>query len=337
MRILVLGGTGWLGRTVARTALRSGHDVTCLARGVSGDVADGVRFVRADRGSPEAYDAVAGRAWDGVVDVARHPGHVRRAVAALGDSTACWAFVSTGNVYASHAGIGDDESAPLLEPLAADEMTRMEEYGAAKVACEQAVLGALGEWAVIARAGLLGGPGDESGRSGWWPWRFAHPAGTAGEVLVPAARLESALVDVRDVAAWLVRCVEDGTSGVFDVVAHRMTLAEHLDVARAVAGHDGPLVPVADAWLLEQGVREWMGPRSLPLWLGDPEWRGFAARRGEKILAHGLAPRPLARTLADTLAWEEARTGGVPHGAGLTDDEERALLAQAADAGLRWS
>jgi len=327
MRILILGGTAWLGRTVATTALEAGHDVTCLARGVSGEAAEGVNLAVGDRNAPDAYAEVVAQSWDGVIDVSRQPGHVRGAVAALAGAVGRWVFVSTGNVYASQATVGADEDAPLLEPLAGDEMASMEEYGAAKVACEQAVLDGLGDRAVVARAGLIGGPGDESGRSGYWPWRFAHPAGPRGEVLVPAAELPTSLIDVRDLAAWLVRCVEsDRISGVLDAIANRMPLSEHLAVAREVAGHQGPLVAAADEWLADHQVAEWMGPRSLPLWLADPERHGFAGRRGERIRAAGFRPRPLRETLADTLAWEEARSRPGPHGAGLTDAEERRLL-----------
>lgn len=328
MQILVLGGTGWLGHTVAATAVARGHDVTCLARGASGDVPDGVRLVRADRDTSDAYREVASDSWDGVVDVARHPGHVRGAVAALADRVDRWVFVSTGNVYANHRDIGEDEDAPLLRALVGDRLPSPEEYGAAKVACEQAVRARLGKRAVIARAGLIGGPGDKSGRSGYWPWRFAHPSNDAGEVLVPSADLETSLVDVRDLAAWLVRCIEDATvTGAIDAIANRMPLADYLSVARRVAHHTGPLVRVDDRWLVDHGVAEWAGPRSLPLWLSDPDWRGFAGRSGRKAVAHGLAPRPLEETLADTLAWEEQLPVPGPHGAGLTDAEERELLA----------
>ena len=326
MRILVLGGTAWLGGNVVREALAAGHEVTCLARG-SSPVPAGAELVRADRDLPDAYDAVAGRTWDGVIDVARQPRHVRGALRALAGSTGRWVFVSTGNVYAAHDRVGDDESAELLDPLAGD-MDTMEEYGAAKVACEQALRDVLQDRAVIARAGLIGGPGDDSGRSTYWPWRFAHPSSPSGAVLVPDSRLATALIDVRDVARWLVEAAcAVHEPGAYDAIANRCTLAEHLAVARTVAGHTGELVAVPDAWLAEHGVNEWAGPRSLPLWLHDPAWQGFGGRSGERIAA-GLRARPLAETLADALAWEESRGSHGPHGAGLTDEEERALLAE---------
>lgn len=333
MRILVLGGTAWLGREVATAALAAGHDVTCLARGESGTHAEGVRVVRGDRGRDDAYDEVAAEQWDGVVDVARQPVHVRGAVAKLAPNAGRWAFVSTGNVYASHATVDADETAALLPPLRKDVADASpEEYGAGKVACEQAVTEALGDRAVIARAGLIGGPGDASGRSGYWPWRFAHPSNEDGAVLAPASGVATSLIDVRDLARWLVEALEGGCpSGIYDAVANRGTLQDHLAVAREVAGHTGPIAYVDDDWLRAQEVAEWSGPRSMPLWLADPDWFGFAGHRGEKILAHGLRPRPLAETLADLLAWEKSRPTPPPHGAGLADDEERALLAAARD------
>ena len=321
MRLLVLGGTAWLGGEVAAEAVRRGHEVVCLARGESGGVPEGARLVRADRDRADAYEGAAGH-WDAVVDVARHPGHVRGAIAALDADR--WLFVSTGNVYADHRREHQDEEAALLRPLEGDRMASMEEYGAAKVACEQAVVAGYGERGLVARAGLIGGPGDASGRSGWWPWRFAHPSGDA--VLVPdAAGRSSQLLDVRDLAAWLVRAAEEGTGGVLDAVGPEITVGEHLETARAIAGSGAGLAVAPEAWLTEQGVEEWMGPRSLPLWLADPDWQGFTSRTGSAARAAGLTHRPLEDTLRDVLAWEEAQPAH-PHGAGLTDAEERALL-----------
>ena len=325
MRLLILGGTAWLGGTTARAALDAGHDVTCLARGTA--VPAGAELVRSDRDRPDAYDAVAQQPWDGVIDVASRPRHVRGAVQALADATRRWVFVSTGNVYAAHDQVGADETAPLLDPLAGD-METMEEYGAAKVAGEEIVLGALADRAVIARAGLIGGPGDTSGRSTYWPWRFAHPACDDGAVLVPESEVASALIDVRDLARWLVEAAcGEHDPGPYDAIANRCTLSQHLAAARAVAGHAGDVVAASDAWLADHGVNQWAGPRSLPLWLHEPEVIGFGGRRGDRIAASGLRPRPLAETLADALAWEEAQRTSGPHGAGLTDEEERALLA----------
>jgi nucleoside-diphosphate-sugar epimerase len=239
-----------------------------------------------------------------------------------------YVFVSSGNVYASQEALGQDEDSPRLDPLDTDVMASMDDYGAAKVACENAVLAAFGsERAVIARAGLIGGPGDASGRSGYWPWRFAHPVGHDGAVLVPdAPELPTAIIDVRDLADWLVRRAEGGAAGTFNATGSSIPFPEHVDAAKVVAGHDGPVVRAPEGWLTDRGVGEWSGPRSMPLWLADRSWYGMNARSAERAIAAGLVVRPLSDTLADTLAWEKSRANAGPHGAGLSDNEERELL-----------
>ncbi len=328
MRLLVLGGTAWLGREVAAAAVSRGHEVTCLARGSSGDVPAGARLVRADRDRTDAYDLVAAERWEAVVDVARQPGHLRRAAASLEPAAGRFLFISSGNVYASQRELDDDEDATLLPPLESDVMESMEQYGQAKVAGEQAVTGAFGAGRTfIARAGPIGGPGDSSGRSGYWPWRFARPSNRQAAVLVPAAPdVPTAVIDVRDLATWLVSCAEAGTAGVFNAAGDPLPLADHLAEARAVAEHTGPLVNAPGDWLAHHGVRSWSGPRSLPLWLDDRESYGMNARDNTRARAAGLVSRPLEQTLTDTLTWELARPEPGPHGAGLTDAVERKLL-----------
>ncbi len=329
MRLLILGGTAWLGRHIATAAVDLGHDVTCLARGSSGDVPDGAVLVRADRDEPTSYDEVSRAEWDVVIDVALQPGHVRRAVAALRDRSGAFVFISSGNVYADHREPGGDEQRALLPPLDGDVMQTMESYGEAKVACERHVLGAYGpERSLIARVGLIGGPGDPFDRSGYWPLRFARPAGDDGTVLVPdAPGLPTQVIDVRDLAAWVVHSGIRGVRGIFNVCGDTIPFREHLDVARRVAGHTGPVVAAGAQWLLAHGVEPWMGERSLPLWLADPAWAGFNSMDSSRARAAGLVTRPLDETLADTLAWELLRTHAGPRRAGLTDEDERSLLA----------
>lgn len=328
MRLLLLGGTAWLGREVAAQAARAGHEVVCVARGRSGEVAPGCRMVPVDRDREDALATVAGESWDAVVDVSRQPGHVRRAAQQLRRAQH-FVFVSTGNVYADHVTAGLDESAPLLEPLAGDVMSSMEEYGEAKVACEQAVLDTFGDRATIARSGLIGGPGDRSDRTGYWPLRFAHPAGPDGAVLVPDSPVSTQVLDVRDLAAWLVRAGLDRATGVVNASGPVIPLGEHLDQARDVAGHRGETVPVDQDWLAAHHVQPWSGERSLPLWLPLPEYAGFMARSTAAAEALGLVSRPLTETLSDSLAWEVATGPGRARKAGLSAVDEVELLGVA--------
>lgn len=333
MRLLLLGGTAWLGHCVATTALERGDTVTCLARGDSGPPPNGARFVRADRDQPGVYNTAIGNEWDVVVDVSRQPGQVGRAVTALADRSGSFIFISSGNAYADHGTPGEDETAALLPPLDGDVMESMETYGEAKVACEQHVRRAFGpDRSIIVRVGLIGGPGDTFDRTGYWPLRFARPAAADGSVLVPdAPELSTQVMDVRDLATWIVALGHSGTRGAFNAVGETIPLPQHLAVAREVAGHTGSVVAVAQDWLLAQGVEPWMGERSLPLWLPLPEYAGFSARDGSAARAAGLTTRPLDVTLADTLVWEIGRGPDRPRRAGLTALDERALLSALVD------
>ena len=319
MRLLILGGSQFLGRAIASHACAIGHDVTCAARGLSGPMAPGVRFVHVDRDVSNGLEPLARQEFDAVVDVSRHPGQVRRTVAALRRQTGHWTFVSTVSVYADNRTPGQRaDTAQLRAPTAPEiDYSTEEIYGAAKVACEQAV----GEDAFICRAGLVVGPEDPTGRFTYWPARLAR----GGEVLAPGTPEDAVqFIDVRDLAQWIVHAAQAGLTGIYDAIGPTRSRGELLAECAAALGSSCTLTWVDRAFLEKHDVRRWAGPRSLPLWLPLPDFAGFATRDTTPARNAGLNLRALSETARDTLAWLRTANGPV---VGLTTDEEREVLA----------
>ncbi|WP_109506727.1 epimerase [Nocardioides speluncae] len=324
MKLLVLGGSVFLSRAVAEEAVRRGHDVVCACRGSSGSLPDGTRHVVLDRDADDPAAVLDGD-FDAVVDVARHPSRVRSAVAALPD--AHWIFVSTINVYPDNTTPGGHPgNLALLDPIETDEdpATGPDVYGAMKVACEQIVTDGAATSMVI-RPGLIVGPDDRSGRYTYWPARLADKA-AGREVLAPGAPEDPVqIIDVRDLATWIVDSAEQRRTGIFDGVGPATTrgalLAETIKGLEA----DLDLTWVPQEFLVEQKVEPWSGPRSVPLWLPLPEYAGMLAHDADLPIAAGLRNRSLAETARDTLAWLRANPDAEV--TGLTRDEEAELLA----------
>lgn len=319
--LLLLGGTSWLGGRIAAEAASRGHDVTCLARGESGAVPPGVELVVADRSVTGAYDRVVDRHWDVVVDVSRQPGHVRSAVAALATASTHWIFVSTGSVYADQSGPLTEDS-PVLAPFEGDE-AGADAYGEGKVACE-AVVAQLPSHLIV-RAGLIGGPGDLSDRLGYYASRFAL-AGDGPVLLPDVADQPMQVVDVRDLARWIVRSAQSRVTGVVHGVGEPTTVRQLIDLSAAVSEFSGERVVVDADWLHDHEVQEWMGPRSLPLWL-PASHHGMGMMDDSRALELGLERRPLLETLRDTLVDERERGLDRDRRAGLTRPEEMELLS----------
>ena len=329
MRLLVLGGTLFLSRAVAVEAVRRGHEVTCACRG-SAPVPDDARHLPLDRDHDDVGQVLGGQAapYDAVVDVARRPSWVRAAVAALPD--AHWVFVSSISVYADNETPGGGPGRlPLLEPVTEDRdlAVEPEAYGGMKVACEELVqAGAVS--ATIVRPGLIVGPGDPTGRFGYWVERLADPV-PDGPVLAPGSPTDpTQVVDVRDLAEWLVSCAEQRLPGTFDAIGPVVPRSSLLEEVAAGVDRRPDLQWVPAERLLDLEVAEWAGPRSLPLWLASAEYAGMLAHDPEPAEEAGLRHRPLAQTAADTLAWLRATPDASR--TGLTRAEEAEVLSRVA-------
>lgn len=317
MRTLVLGGTGWLGRAIVRDLVAAGVEVTCLARGESGVVPDGARFVRADRRAADAYELVRGE-WDEVIELSHEPELVEPTLTALADGAAHWTLVSTVSVYARNDEPGADESATLVEP--AD----LAEYADAKVVAERSSAARLDSRLLIARPGLIVGPGDPSDRFGYWPARLSR----SGPALVPStAGRYVQVIDVADLSAWLSRAARDGRLGVANAVGEVLPMSVFFQRVSALAHFDGDFEEVEDEVLLAHDVRYWAGPRSLPLWL-PLSAAALAQRSAHAFLQMGGQVRPLESTVSDVIEDERSRGLDRPRHSGLTAIEERGVLEE---------
>lgn len=314
MKILVVGGTKFLGRGVVDAA-RGRHELTLVNRGQTNpDLYPDVEQIHLDLAGD--LGALAGRSWDAVIDMdpTQLPRQTRRRAEAI--DAGHYVFVSTISVY-SDTSKPIDESSPLFEPPDPEpEAFDAELYGNLKVGSERAVLDVYGDRAAIARAGLIVGPHDPTDRFTYWPRRLAE----GGRVLAPGNPSQRVqIVDARDLGAFLVRLAENRIGGVMNATgpAEPLTLGETL--SRIAPGAD--LVWVDDATLLEAGVGPWM---ELPLWLPGDEHTGILQADISRALAAGITFRPLEETARDTLAWSLEAGEQRPT---LTREKEQQILA----------
>ena len=320
MRLLVLGGTAFLGRALVEAALARGHEVTLFNRGrTNPELFPEVERLRGDRN--EDVSALGGRDWDAVVDVATFlPRAVRLSSDALGERVERYVFVSSVSAYAD-LSTPASEGSPVAEPANPDSES-IEDYGPLKAECERIVQDAFGERALVVRPGLIVGPHDPTDRFTYWPRRVAQ----GGRVLAPAPPEQPVqFIDVRDLGEWIVAAVEAGRSGVYNATGEPATFAQLLDACQRVSGNV-ELVWVAPERLVEAGVGEWM---ELPLWIVSPDFAGMQRTDVSKALRDGLRFRPLEETIRDTLAWEAVRETPRAEGVGLAPERERELLAGA--------
>lgn len=330
MRILILGGTAFLGKHVVDVAVEHGHEVTLFNRGLTNPGQfPGIETVRGDRDG--SMEGLRGRRWDMAFDFSGHiPRVVRLSSRLLQGAVDHYTFISSISVYSDFGGQGMKEDSEMLELVDPDTEDVGQYYGALKGQCEREVHTFFGNRALIIRPGLIVGPDDPSDRFTYWVRRFAR----GGEIVVPG-RPERPVqfIDARDLAQWVVELAEHGIAGVFHATGPaRATTMEKL-VAGLVkgTGSTGRVTWIPDEFLLKENVGEW---QDLPLWIADKTgWPGFMTINIDRAISHGLVFRTLEDTVRDTLQWDRRRIQSDHLHAGLGVEREEILyqrwLAQA--------
>jgi 2'-hydroxyisoflavone reductase len=335
MRLLILGGTGFIGPHQVRYALGRGHRVTIFNRGRQKEAWPGpVEELLGDRDGD--LKALEGRDWDACIDNPTSlPIWVRDAARVLKGHVGQYVFISTISAYAANDRPAD-ETAPLAAYKGAGPMAETTKslsadprlYGPLKAQSEKEAQTQYGEAATtIIRASLIVGPGDETGRFTYWPARLAR----GGEVLAPGDGSDPVqFIDVRDLAEWTIRLAEERITGVFNASGpgHAITMDQMLaGIAQGILVHP-KLVWAPTAFLTENNVSPW---RDMPVWIpGQGETFGFHRRDFRRAIAAGLTYRPLPLTAADTLAWLRTLPPGrqAKLRAGLTPEREADLVTK---------
>jgi 2'-hydroxyisoflavone reductase len=317
MRILVIGGTKFVGKHAVASAIERGHDVTLLHRGRSGpDLFPEAEHVLADRDAD--LSMLAGRAFDATIDVSAYfPRQVRSLAAVLGAGAGHYLYVSSVSAYADPPPRGYDETAPLatLDDYDVDVVTDLN-YGGLKAEGERVATALFGESTLIVRPTYVVGPDDYTWRFPWWVQRIA----AGGEVIAPGPADDPAqVIDGRDQGEWMIRLLEEGASGAFHAVspAPPFTWGQLLQAIVDTVGPAGTTLRWVDAEAIRAAG---LSADAFPLWTGDED-PSFSAADPAKAYAAGLTPRPLADTIKDTLAWV-ATQSGPPQGQGITPEQE---------------
>jgi 2'-hydroxyisoflavone reductase len=312
MKLLVLGGTKFVGRHIVQAALDRGDEVTLFNRGrTAPGLFPEAEELRGDRDGD--LGALAGRRWDAVIDVNGYvPRVVRRSAELLADAVDHYTFISTLSVYSERTP-GMDEGAPLAR--LADETSEEESdetYGPLKVLCEQVVQDIFAGRNAVIRPGIVAGPYDDTDRFTYWPVRVA----AGGEVLAPGAPDRPVqLIDARDLGAWTVAMTDARTPGVYNATGpdYRLTMGSLLDGCNAVTRGDARFEWVPDEVLVEAGLTS----SELPLWIRASMAAWFMADC-TRATAAGLTYRTLGETIHDTLEWVRSSgrrvEGGLPRG-----------------------
>ena len=323
MKLLIIGGTRFVGRHLVEAAVTRGHEVTLFNRGQSNpDLFPQVEQLHGDRHGDLA--PLQHRQWDAAVDTCGYvPRIVRKSAERLAGTVDHYTFISSISVYREDNPIGMNEDSPVgtLSNETIEEINE-QTYGPLKVLCERAVQQALTDRALIIRPGLIVGPHDPTDRFTYWPHRIAH----GGEVLAPGKPDQAVqFIDARDLAEWIVRTIEARRTGIFNATgpATRLTMRRLLEECVSVCNPTSHLTWADEGFLIEAGVAPWS---DLPVWVPETD-ANFCTVNCDRAIGAGLTFRPLAETIRDTLAWDQTRAK-VEWRAGISLEREQQLLRE---------
>ncbi|HKR59982.1 MAG TPA: NAD-dependent epimerase/dehydratase family protein [Pyrinomonadaceae bacterium] len=339
MRLLILGGTAFLGRHLVTAARARNHEITLFNRGHHPAPAfANVETIHGDRHSE--LTKLSGGRWDTVIDTSGYlPRSVKAAAEALSDAVDRYVFVSSISVFADFSRVGLDETADL-KTLTSEQVEQANAidssgqvsalnygqlYSGLKALSEQAAEAALPNRVLTIRPGLIVGPDDYTDRFTYWVMRVAR----GGEVLAPGRPQQCVqFIDVRDLAEWIIKMLERKEVGVYNAngLPGLVTMQALLEECKSVSGSDASLTWVSEDFLLQENVTAW---NEMPLWMPEeaaPHMKGFMFVSSEKAMAAGLSFRPLRQTINDTLTWRQTTLAQEPLRAGIDPQREKTVL-----------
>jgi 2'-hydroxyisoflavone reductase len=335
MKVLIIGGSIFAGRHITDALLSEGHRVTHFNRGFSGGPRGDVETIKGNRTTD--LDLLSDRTWDAVVDTCGYvPGDVRLSTERLKDRAGRYVFISTVSVYdydriEDGAPLDETAATVVLAPNADDKVVTGETYGALKVLCEAVVADTFAEDATIVRSGVMVGPHDASDRFTYWVARCAR----GGRMLAPGDPNEPMqFIDVRDLAAFVVRAIETRKSGTLNVTGTpgTVTFGELFEHTARVAGLRPEIIWLDREAIARSGLTVGMDRCEIPLWIQDPALMAkFHDVRVDRALGAGLTFRPLSDTVCDTLVWAQTRPSGYEMKHGMRPQREAEALVLAKD------
>jgi len=325
LKILIIGGTRFLGRLLVITALVRGHRVTLFNRGKSNpDLFPEIERIIGDRDGE--LNKLNGRKWDAVIDTCGYyPRVVKASAKTLAKSAKHYTFISTISVYGdlSKAGVGESSPVGRTKDETVEEI-REDTYGPLKAICERIVQEHFPNKALVIRPGLIVGPYDLSDRFTYW----VHRVSRGGKILAPKPEnYQVQYIDVRDLSEWIIDLIEKNQIGAYNGIGpnYRLTMKQFLSKCRDVSQSDGEFIWVRKKFLKDKGVQGWV---DLPIWIDDPKFIGLMKTDCDRAFKSGLKMRPLEDTIRDTLDWCRTRPEDYKWRAGLEARREKKLIKE---------